>query len=169
MKLKILQYPNEQLRQVARAVDVGPEGLEPYLQDIKNLRDTFRAAHNCIGLAAPQIGIPLRIIIVDITLKFTETYLMINPVIVKEGAEQQSVRDGCMSVRNGQWFERTKRPKRLTVEWREESGAIRRQKFSGLLAAVIHHEVDHLNGVLFIDRLEAGRLPPPIEPVAEVA
>lgn len=157
MMLPILQAPDDRLRQVAeplpaRAYDYNINHKEA----IQNLRATFEGTPNCIGLAANQLGLPWRVIVVDVSRQRSDIYLMVNPVITKASEDQQAVRDGCMSIRNGKWFAQTRRPKRLTVEWIDpEDGEPRRQKFAGLIAAVIHHEIDHLNGVLFTDSLAA--------------
>ena len=155
MKRPIIQAPDERLLKISQEVDASElsDLLGPVYSGIRDLQDTFRATQKCIGLAAPQIGIPWRIIIVDVSPSRSDTYVMVNPVIAKESEDLQVVRDGCMSVSNGQRFLDTKRPRKLTIQWIDPDGTLRRQKFSGLTAACVHHEVDHLNGVLFIDRV----------------
>jgi peptide deformylase len=84
---------------------------------------------------------------------------MVNPTILKLSSDLQLVRDGCMSVDHGQRFAQTKRPKRLLVEWRDPlTWELKRQKFTGLMAACIHHEIDHLDGILFVDRIIVARM-----------
>jgi peptide deformylase len=156
VKQQILQSPDDRLRVVAEPF---PERVEDYhpshLSAIADLLDTFAATTNCIGLAATQIGCPWRVIVVDVTERRGELYVMVNPVIVKASEDLQLVNDGCMSVYNGRRRYNTKRPKRITVEWTDRRhNQQRKQKFSGLLAAVIHHEIDHLNGVLFTDHVD---------------
>lgn len=153
--LPILQAPDQRLRQVAVDVPVVDGRITdthaPLLADV---RETFAATTgHCIGLAATQLGIPFRIIIVDVSRRRVDPCLMVNPVIVKASDQQQPVNDGCMSIDNGRTFARTYRPKRITVEWIDPHDGPKKQKFMGLLAAAIHHEVDHLNGVLFTDRV----------------
>jgi peptide deformylase len=155
MKLPIIQAPDTRLHVVATAMPLLCE-LE-HRQAIKNLIDTFDDTSDCIGLAATQLGINWRVIIVDTSPNRNETYVMVNPVIVKQSEDLQVVRDGCMSVSFGKKFARTMRPKRLVVEWRDPvDWTVKKQKFSGLLAACIHHEIDHLDGVLFVDRIIAA-------------
>lgn len=155
MKLPILQVPDERLRKVAEPVNFSDfstaEARLPVA--VQDLRDTFAATPNCIGLAANQLGIGMRILIVDTTKTRSQTWLMVNPIITKASADQQMVRDGCMSIEHGTKFEYTKRPKRIEVEWQDEHGTNHWQKFNGVIAACIHHEIDHLNGVLFTDKL----------------
>ncbi len=153
MKLDIIQEPDERLHEVAVEVHASTVGEQELLtQILKDMDDTFYATDNCIGLAAPQLGIPYRIIIVDVTDSHSDTYLMINPMIIKQSEEQQRVDDGCMSVRNGALRKVTQRPKRISVTWVDARGVECKQKFSGTIAACIHHEIDHLNGVLFMER-----------------
>jgi peptide deformylase len=157
MMLPILQAPDDRLRQVAAPVDFADfstvEALLPVA--VEDLRDTFAGTPNCIGLAATQLGIGMRLIIVDTSRTRSQTRLMINPVITKASTDMQMVRDGCLSVQRGKWFAITRRPKRIEVAWHDEKGGGHWQKFNGTLAAAIHHEIDHLNGVLFTDKLAA--------------
>jgi peptide deformylase len=147
----IIQAPDDRLGIVATPF---PDQLEDLHKDILiDLLETFKATHNCIGLAANQLGHPWRAIITDITPGRGETCIMVNPVITKASEAQQRVNDGCMSVKRGIRNGYTYRPKRITVEWVDVAGDKHRWKFSGLAAAAIHHEVDHLNGVLFLARL----------------
>jgi peptide deformylase len=151
MIIPITQAPSEQLRIISEPV---PAQLTELHRDvIRDLVETFNSTPNCIGLAANQISRYWHVIIVDITRSRAQPYLMINPTILKASDDSQRVNDGCMSVSNGYRRGYTKRPKRLTVEWVDQYGDKHRQKFTGLLAAAIHHEIDHLNGVLFLDRL----------------
>lgn len=157
----ILQVPDQRLRERAFTLyhRVGIEGdfngrweLRPETSSVcADLRDTFAVTKNCIGLAAPQLGHPWRACIVATNRK--DTYLMIDPVIIKQSENKQLVMDGCMSISNGLRKGQTGRPKRIEVCWLDEAGLPQRQKFSGLIAAAIHHEIDHLDGVLFLDRL----------------
>lgn len=156
MRQPILQLPHPTLRMVAQPLpDTYGGWTADHAKALKDLCDTFAVTENCIGLAATQIGELWRVIVVDITPERTEPYVMVNPVITKMSEDCQSVRDGCMSVFNGQKRAITKRPKRLMVEWLDPKTLEPiKQKFTGLLAAAIHHEVDHLNGMLFIDHLD---------------
>jgi len=146
MQREILQFPNPRLKLRSKEVVV-----ISLLGTVTDLCDTFEAYSGCIGLAAPQIGIEERIIVVDVTPSRSDTYVMINPVIVKESG-QQRVEDGCMSVGGGKEYYTTRRPKCITVTWVTHTLVERKQKFSGLIAACIHHEIDHLNGMLMFER-----------------
>lgn len=162
MKLPILQVPDERLRRVAAAVDFSDfTTVEVKLPNaIDDMRETFAATAGCVGLAATQLGIELRVIIFDTTKSRSQTCVMVNPVVVKASEDTQSVRDGCMSIDHGRRFVYTRRPKRIEVEWQDAAGGKHWQKYNGLLAAVIHHEIDHLNGVLFTDKLASSAVHP---------
>lgn len=150
----IIQHPDDRLRQVASRV---PDDMpaEQLAQHVADLRETFAATGNCVGLAANQLGIPYRIVIVDMTRGRTGTVLMVNPVIDRASIDTQRVMDGCMSVKHGQpyTFRATQRPKRIEVSWLGANGVAQSGKFAGPIAAAIHHELDHLDGVLFLDRI----------------
>lgn len=150
----ILQVPDDRLRVISVPYPPQRGMCHPaQLAAIEDLIDTFAATSNCIGLAAPQIACPWRAIVVDVSPARNELYAMVNPIITKASDDLQSVNDGCMSVFHGKQFMTTKRPKRLTVEWLDPlTWEPRKQKFTGLLAACVHHEVDHLRGILVTDR-----------------
>jgi peptide deformylase len=148
----ILQDPHDLLRVVSKPIDLSnPEQAKTAADVALDLEDTFNATSRAIGLAAPQIGSNCRIIIVDLTRRKIDRYIMVNPVIVKRTDQSQRVKDGCMSVKQGTHFASTKRPLGITVEWEELDGTKRKQKFRNMIAACIHHEIDHLDGRLFID------------------
>lgn len=156
MMRSIIQAPDDRLRKVAAPLPpLTIETADLWRSVADDLRDTFAMTMNCLGLAAVQIDLPWRAIIVDTSSGRRDTFLMINPVITKTSRELQSVRDGCMSVERGTKFAQTFRPKRLIVEWFTRDGRPRRQGFNGLLAAAIHHEVDHLDGILYLDRVNS--------------
>jgi peptide deformylase len=148
----IIQYPDDRLR--AESAPVSTASLE-LAHAMDDLLDTFRVTANCIGLAAPQIGHALRIIVVDVSRSRSSRIMMLNPRIYKASDDMQLVNDGCMSVGWGLERASTRRPKRIKVRWEDWSGEgdfiTKEQKFSGLMAACIDHEIDHLNGRLFVD------------------
>lgn len=158
MIFPIIQHPDMRLRRIADPVaDIAAmQGRPTWETTIAWLLETFESTRGrCVGLAAPQLGIALRIIVVDVTPSRNETILMVNPTIDRASQDAQSVLDGCLSIRNGNpdTYRRTKRPKRIEVSWFGADGAPHKGKFTGFIAAAVHHEVDHLDGVLFIDRI----------------
>jgi len=146
---KILTEPDKILRQVSKPVkEVGK--YEQSLMD--DMLDTMYAADG-IGLAAIQIGIPKRIIVMDISWSKGEKKPMyfVNPVIKKKDKEKSIYEEGCLSVPNQ--FAEIERPKKCEVEYLNYEGEKKLLKTEGLLATCIQHEMDHLEGILFIDYL----------------
>ena len=104
-----------------------------------------------VGLAAPQVGIAQRVIVVDPHEEGTERFALVNPVILESAAELERGEEGCLSIPGLK--EIVERPAAVVVEGMALDGSTRRLDASGLLARILQHEVDHLNGVLFIDRI----------------
>ena len=145
----IITEPNKILRQISQPVEkVGKE--EKILMD--DMLDTMYAA-NGIGLAAIQIGIPKRIIVMDITWGKGEKNPMyfVNPVIKHKDKAKSVYEEGCLSVPNQ--FAEVERPKNCRVEYLDYEGKKKILEAEGLLATCIQHEMDHLEGILFIDYL----------------
>ena len=119
---------------------------------IKDLKDTMYNA-NGIGLAAIQIGIPKRIVIVDVTKEDEKKNLhcFINPKIKKFSDDRSSYEEGCLSIPN--LFAEVQRPSECEVQYLDYTGEKKILKATGLLATCIQHEIDHLKGILFIDYL----------------
>ncbi len=146
---KILTEPNKLLRQVSQSVEnIGVQ--EKKLMD--DMLDTMYAAPG-IGLAAIQIGIPKRIIVIDISRdeKKKEPRYFVNPIIKNRNKEKAKYEEGCLSVPNQ--FAEIERPNTCEVEYLDYDGKKQLLKADGLLATCIQHEMDHLEGILFIDYL----------------
>ena len=148
---EILTYPNSILRQQAEPVTAFDAELEKLLAD---MAATMYAAPG-IGLAANQIGLPLQVVVIDITPKDADKELieLINPQLLPVGEETDIDDEGCLSV--PEFTAKVKRFRHLKVTARNRSGAPLEFEADGLLARVLQHEVDHLQGRLFIDRLSA--------------
>ena len=145
----IITEPNKILRQKSIEVEsVGKE--EQKLMD--DMLDTMYDA-NGIGLAAIQIGVPKRIIVMDITKNEEKRrpLYFVNPVIKNKNSELSTYEEGCLSVPN--YFAEIDRPKKCDVEYLDYNGEKKILNAEGLLATCIQHEMDHLEGVLFIDYL----------------
>ena len=145
----ILTEPNKILRQVSQTVEtVGKE--ERDLMD--DMLDTMYSA-NGIGLAAIQIGVPKRIIVMDIGKDENkkEPMYFVNPVIKNKDPIKSTYEEGCLSVPNQ--FAEIDRPSKCEIEYLDYNGEKRILKAEGLLATCIQHEMDHLEGILFIDYL----------------
>jgi len=145
----ILTEPNKILRQVSLPVEkVGKE--EQVLMD--DMLETMYVAKG-IGLAAIQIGVPKRIIVMDIGNrdKEKEPMYFVNPIIKNKNSNHSTFEEGCLSVPNQ--FAEINRPSTCEVEYLDYNGNKKILKASGLLATCIQHEMDHLEGILFIDYL----------------
>ena len=145
----ILTEPNKLLRQISKSVkEVGKE--EKQLMD--DMLETMYAA-NGIGLAAIQIGIPKRIIVMDLSKDENkkEPRYFVNPVIKKSDSLKSTYEEGCLSVPNQ--FAEIDRPRKCEVEYLDYNGEKKLLVAEGLLATCIQHEMDHLEGILFIDYL----------------
>ena len=145
----ILTEPNKILRQISKPVErVSKE--EQILMD--DMLETMYAA-NGIGLAAIQIGVPKRIIVMDIKRnnEKKEPRYFINPVIQNKNSEKATYEEGCLSVPNQ--FAEIDRPSTCVVEYLDYDGKKQILSADGLLAICIQHEIDHLEGILFIDYL----------------
>ena len=147
----ILITPHPALRAKARRVDAAD--AEAVRALVPRMFQTMYQAPG-IGLAAPQIGVNLRVAVVDLMAgEKPEPMTLINPQIVAVSDEWATREEGCLSV-PGQYAD-VSRPARVTVRYQDAEAAIRQIEADGLLAACLQHELDHLNGVLFIDHLSA--------------
>ena len=146
---QILTEPNKVLRQISKPVDKVTKQDQILMDD---MLDTMYHA-NGIGLAAIQIGIPKRIIVMDIAKKDEKKNPMyfVNPVIKNKNDDLSTYEEGCLSVPNQ--FAEVDRPASCEVEYLDYHGDKKVLKANGLLATCIQHEMDHLEGILFIDYL----------------
>ena len=150
MALKtILTEPNKLLRQISQPVErVGDSEREL----MNNMLETMYDA-NGIGLAAIQIGVPKRIIVMDLCKEENKKLPMyfVNPLIIKKNEQKTIYEEGCLSVPNQ--FAEIQRPSKCEVEYLDYNGNKQNLQAEGLLATCIQHEIDHLEGILFIDYL----------------
>ena len=149
--LDILTYPDTFLQQQTAAVD----NIDGALQTVfDNMATTMYAAPG-VGLAAPQVGIGQRFLIYDIAPREEggDLHVLINPTIVTREGEILSENEGCLSVPD--FRADVQRAERILVEGVDRDGNPLRFEADGMLAIVIQHELDHLDGTLFIDRISA--------------
>ena len=145
-KLEILHYPDKRLRKVAEPVDVVDDSIRSLVDD---MFETMYAAPG-IGLAATQVDVHKRVIVMDLSVEKNEPRCFINPQITKsEGVEQTE--EGCLSVPD--IFETVERAERIVVKALDKDGKEFTLEADGLLAVCIQHEMDHLQGNLFVDYL----------------
>ena len=145
----ILTEPNKLLRQVSKSVDKVGDEERALMND---MLETMYDAPG-IGLAAIQIGVPKRIIVMDIGRDENkkEPRYFVNPVIKNKNEEKAKYEEGCLSVPDQ--FAEIERPNTCEVEYLDYDGKTQLLKADGLLATCIQHEMDHLEGILFIDYL----------------
>lgn len=153
--LPIVLYNDSVLRQTAAPVAALTPELETLIAD---MFDTMYEA-NGVGLAAPQIGRSIRLFVVDADVMVEDepdavTYgrkVFINPVITDVGPKKVEYEEGCLSLPDLR--ETVSRPDTITLTYRDETFAPKTETYSGWMSRVIQHELDHLDGVLFIDRI----------------
>lgn len=150
---KIVKFGDPILRNRCKPVEVFNDDLKSLIQDLK---DTMYAAPG-VGLAANQIGISLQVAVVDITAgqDLSSFIILINPeIILIEG--EQFEEEGCLSIPG--IYEKVRRPQKVSVKTLDLQGNMKEIKGEGLLARAFCHEIDHLQGKLFIDYLSAFKL-----------
>jgi peptide deformylase len=144
--LEVLRFPDERLRTVAKEViDINDETREIVSDMMATMYD-----ENGIGLAATQVNIHQRIVVIDVSEEGNEPLVLINPEIIKKDGKKIS-EEGCLSVPNS--YAKVDRAETVTVKAFDENGNEYEKDAEGLFAVCIQHELDHLKGVLFIDYL----------------
>ena len=143
--LKILRFGDEVLRKTARPVDEITPRIKTLIDD---MIETMRSAEG-VGLAGPQVGVARRIVVVE--CEPGQVYELINPRIIARAGEQYGS-EGCLSV-PGRWG-KVSRPMHVTVQCLNRKGETVEYSGSELLARAFCHEIDHLDGVLFIDKVK---------------
>lgn len=151
--LPILIAPHPTLKARARPVGAADDSA---VRDLVSRMFSSMYAAPGIGLAAPQVGHSLRVVVIDLTPDNKRTpHTMINPEIIASSEALATREEGCLSL-PGQYAEIT-RPARVKVRYLDETGARREMEADDLLSACIQHEIDHLDGILFVDHLSALR------------
>ena len=157
--LPIVKWPDPLLKEVSQPVEKIDEEIQKFMD---NMYDTMIDAHG-IGLAAVQVGVLKRILIIEIqpneryedvekiSQKEVKPLFIVNPKITKKSEEIITYKEGCLSFPNQ--FADVKRNAELTLEYQDYNGQNQTLEADGLLAICIQHEIDHLNGVRFIDHL----------------
>jgi len=153
--LPIRTLPDPILRQKAKKVS-NIDGSIPKL--VKNMIETMRSASG-VGLAAPQVGVPLRIVVIGIPDQ--EPFALINPQIVRKSGER-IIEEGCLSIPG--YIGQVTRAVSVTAKGLDPKGKEVRMKGTDLLAQALEHEINHLNGILYIDQLTSQDTFRKIEP-----
>ncbi len=153
--LTILRYPDPRLHEVARPVKVFDERLRTLVRD---MAETMYQAPG-VGLAATQVDVHERVIVIDVSDARDELHVFVNPEIVDTSAERKVYEEGCLSVPGV--YEEVERPDRVRVRAHNEQGEVFEINADGLLAVCLQHEIDHLDGRVFVQylsRLKQGRI-----------
>ena len=154
--LEILEVPHPGLRAVARPVSTVDGATR---QIVADMLETMYAAHG-IGLAATQVAIEQRILVIDLqepesdaedAKPVRDPHAFINPEYLWLSDDLATYNEGCLSIPDQ--YAEVERPARCRVKWLDEQGAVQEKEFDGLMATALQHEIDHLNGVLFIDHV----------------
>ena len=147
--LKILTIPDPRLKHKSSNIEVFDKELKTI---VKNMYETLYASGNGIGLAAPQVDIRKRIVVIDLKEDGKSSPItFINPRIIKFSDEKFVNQEGCLSV--PEYYAEVERAKEVEVEWFDDVGVKYKKNLSGLMSICIQHEVDHLDGILFVDHL----------------
>ncbi len=152
----ILETPDPRLRTISTPVDTIDDELQTLIDDM------FETMYDApgIGLAAIQVGVPKRILVIDLQEPESDEedakpvrnpLVFINPQILETSAEHSVYNEGCLSV--PEQYAEIDRPARIRASWMDRNGRIHEEDLEGLLATCLQHEMDHLEGVLFIDHL----------------
>ncbi len=151
--LPIIETPDPRLRVISQPVEHVDDALRALMND---MLETMYDAPG-IGLAAIQVGVPKRVLVIDLQRDgedgkpVREPMYFVNPEIVWESEEMASYSEGCLSV--PEMYGDVDRPARVRATWLDYDGKSQEQEIDGLLATCLQHEMDHLEGVLFIDHL----------------
>ena len=154
--LPIRTLPDSVLKQKAKKVHTIDRSTKKLVRD---MLETMHAEPGRVGLAAPQVGVLLRVIVIGMPEE--EDIVLINPEIVRRRGERV-IDEGCLSVPG--YFGQIKRSEAVTVKGKDQHGKEIRVKAEGLLAQALEHEIDHLNGTLYIDHPEVKETLRKVEP-----
>ena len=154
---RIYETPDPVLRQISKPVETFDDELRALVSDM------FETMYNApgIGLAAVQVGEPIRLLVIDLqepqdpddpeSSVVRDPKVFINPEILWHSESEVPYTEGCLSV--PEQYAEVMRPDRIRARWQDEKGKVYEEEIDGLLAVCLQHEMDHLNGVLFIDHL----------------
>jgi len=152
--LPIVEVPDPRLRQISSPVEKVDDSVRALIAD---MFDTMYDAPG-IGLAAIQVGVPKRILVIDLQEPevddgppVKDPRVFINPEIIKHSDEEVPYLEGCLSVPDQ--YAEVERPDHIRARWLDEHGKSHEEQLDGLLAVCLQHEMDHLEGILFIDHL----------------
>ena len=146
----LIILPDPLLKRISAPVEAVTDEIRDLMDD---MLETMYAAPG-IGLAAIQIGVPKRVVVMDLVKdedKPRDPHFFVNPEILVASEETAEYEEGCLSI--PEVFENVTRPKAVRIRYLDRSGLVQERDCEGLMATCIQHEIDHLNGVLFIDHI----------------
>lgn len=151
--LKIILFPDNILREKSKTVTAFDEGTIDFINRLKFTMDSNKG---CVGIASPQVGVLKKIVIVDVTNHKKATQksgllTLINPEILSNGGIRIN-REGCLSVPD--FTGNVERALNISVKYQDEFGTEHKLETSGFEAVVVQHEIDHLDGIIFLDRIK---------------
>jgi peptide deformylase len=149
-KLRILEFPDPRLRTKAKPVKAVDDQLRQLIDDM------FETMYDApgIGLAATQVDVHRRLLVADVSSEKTEPWVLINPVIIEQDGVEVT-EEGCLSVPG--YYEEVERAEHIKVRYLDRDGKEQESEFDGLLAVCVQHEMDHLEGKLFVDYLSEAK------------
>jgi peptide deformylase len=142
----VIYIPDPRLREISQPIETFDDELQILIDDMIETMYADRGA----GLAAPQVGVNLRLAVVDCSSDKSQVFVLINPEII-ESSDLMEFQEGCLSVPGV--YAKVMRPNKVTLRAQNRQGEFYEMKAEGLLAECFHHEIDHLNGKVFIDYL----------------
>ena len=148
-QLQILEFPDPRLRKIASPVTVFDENLQVLIED---MLETMYEAQG-IGLAATQVNVHQRVLVIDISETKDSPQVFINPSFTVIEEELSEYDEGCLSVPG--FYETVSRPRAIQIKAQDTSGKVFELEAEGLLSTCIQHEIDHLDGKLFVDYISA--------------
>jgi peptide deformylase len=147
--LKIVKFPNEVLRQKVEEFDFENCVLDPEKLEAELIETMF--AHDGIGLAAPQVGITVRVFVMGYKAEPESAQAFFNPMVVATIDDTEDLEEGCLSFPG--IFVNIKRPKKILARWQNSKGEWQESEFDGYNCKCFLHELDHLEGIVFQDRV----------------
>ena len=145
---RIVQYGDEHLKKISDTVVEINEEIRELIQDLKDTLSTVEG----VGLAAPQIAVNKRVILIDLTPDNTSPIILINPKVVKVSKETASDYEGCLSYVGYEGV--VERPVKMVVEALNEEGKLIKYEVEDFMARVFCHEMDHLEGILYMEKAD---------------
>lgn len=151
--LDVLLYPNATLRKACRPLEPSEIHSTEIQTLISDMLETMYHYPGCVGLAAPQVGVPVQLFVMDATSKTTRErqFVVINPSMPQQ-SQWKYCREGCLSFPD--YLVTVKRAKKIMAQWHDASGQAQEQELKDFEAVIFQHEWDHLQGILFLDRIK---------------